>query len=63
MPALNTRVARVLGKRAMTDCTALSGGVDWFNNRRLMESSGHVPPAEAEAAYYASLEEPPRLAA
>jgi transposase InsO family protein len=24
--------------------------VDWFNNRRLLEPIGHVPPAEAEAA-------------
>ena len=31
--------------------------VDWFNNRRLLSSIGNVPPAEAEAAYYASLEE------
>lgn len=30
---------------------------DWFNNRRLLSSIGNVPPAEAEAAYYASLEE------
>jgi putative transposase len=37
--------------------------VDWFNNRRLMEPIGHVPPAEAEANYYASLEEPAALAA
>jgi putative transposase len=26
--------------------------VDWFNNRRLLESIGHVPPAEYEQAYY-----------
>ena len=26
--------------------------VDWFNHRRLLESNGHVPPAEMEAAYY-----------
>jgi putative transposase len=26
--------------------------VDWFNNRRLLESIGNVPPAEAEARYY-----------
>ena len=26
--------------------------VDWFNNRRLLESIGDVPPAEFEAAYY-----------
>jgi transposase InsO family protein len=37
--------------------------VDWFNNRRLMEPIGNIPPAEAEAAYYASLEEPTKLAA
>ena len=32
--------------------------VDWFNNRRLLEPIGNIPPAEAEARYYASLEEP-----
>ena len=32
--------------------------VDWFNNRRLLSYVGNVPPADAEAAYYASLEEP-----
>jgi putative transposase len=37
--------------------------VDWFNNRRLLEPIGNIPPAEAEAAYYASLEEPAKLAA
>jgi putative transposase len=37
--------------------------VDWFNNRRLLEPIGHVPPAEAEAAYYAALGEPAALAA
>ena len=26
--------------------------VDWFNNRRLYESCGDIPPAELEAAYY-----------
>jgi len=26
--------------------------VDWFNNRRLLEPIGHVPPAEFEARYY-----------
>ena len=31
--------------------------VDWFNNRRLLEPIGHVPPAEAEAAYYREQEE------
>jgi len=32
--------------------------VDWFNNRRLLESIGNIPPAEAEERYYAMLEEP-----
>jgi len=31
--------------------------VDWYNNRRLMEPIGHIPPAEAEANYYASTEQ------
>jgi transposase InsO family protein len=30
--------------------------VDWFNNRRLLEPIGNIPPAEAEARYYAQLE-------
>src|SRR3954447_21592396 len=30
--------------------------VDWFNNRRLLGPIGNIPPAEAEAAYYAQLE-------
>jgi putative transposase len=30
--------------------------VAWFNNRRLLEPIGNLPPAEAEAAYYAQLE-------
>ena len=37
--------------------------VDWFNNRRLLGSIGYLPPAEAEADYYANLEEPTKLAA
>jgi transposase InsO family protein len=31
--------------------------VDWFNNRRLLEPIGNVPPAEAEARFYAQFEE------
>ena len=30
--------------------------VDWFNHQRLLESIGNIPPAEAEANYYADLE-------
>lgn len=32
--------------------------VDWFNHRRLLEPIGNIPPAEAEARYYAMLETP-----
>jgi transposase InsO family protein len=31
--------------------------VDWFNNRRLLEPIGNIPPAEAEARYYAQSDE------
>jgi putative transposase len=31
--------------------------VDWFNNRRLLEPIGNIPPAEAEH-YYATLDQP-----
>jgi putative transposase len=30
--------------------------VDWYNNRRLLEPIGNIPPAEAEERYYAQLE-------
>jgi len=30
--------------------------VDWFSHRRLLEPIGNVPPAEAEARYYAQAE-------
>ena len=36
--------------------------VDWYNNRRLLEPIGSIPPAEAEAAYYAQLEVMPMAA-
>jgi putative transposase len=31
--------------------------VDWFNHRRLLEPIGGIPPAEAEARYYAQRED------
>jgi putative transposase len=31
--------------------------VDWFNNRRLLEPIGNIPPAEAKERYYAMLQE------
>ncbi|ANY82277.1 transposase (plasmid) [Microvirga ossetica] len=36
--------------------------VDGYNNRRLLEPIGNIPPAEAEAAYYAQLEVTPMAA-
>ena len=36
--------------------------VDWFNNRRLLEPIGSVPPAEFEAAYYQRQETPAAVA-
>jgi transposase InsO family protein len=32
--------------------------VNWFNTRRLLEPIGNIPPAEAEARYYAQMEGP-----
>lgn len=31
--------------------------VDWFNNRRLLDAIGYVPPAEFEKAYHRQQEE------
>ncbi len=36
--------------------------VDWFNNRRLLEPIGNIPPAEAEANFYAALDAEPMAA-
>src|SRR5271165_4040379 len=36
--------------------------VDWFNNRRLLEPLGYVPPAEFEATYYRSQSTPAMVA-
>ena len=36
--------------------------VDWFNHRRLLEPIGNIPPAEAEANYYAILDDIPMAA-
>jgi putative transposase len=33
--------------------------VDWFNNKRLLQPIGNVPPSEAEKRYYAILDETP----
>ena len=36
--------------------------IDWFNNRRLLEPIGNVPPAEFEAAYHQSASQLPMAA-
>ena len=47
---------RVYGSRslALSGCGeyATPDWADWFNNRRLLEPTGHVPPARLEAEYY-----------
>lgn len=39
--------------RSEVELATLAWG-EWYNNRRLLERLGHIPPAEAEEAYYAS---------
>jgi len=36
--------------------------IDWFNNRRLLEPIGNIPPAEAERRYFQQLEAMPMAA-
>ena len=36
--------------------------VDWFNHRRLLDPIANIPPAEAEARYYAQTEDAPMAA-
>jgi transposase InsO family protein len=36
--------------------------VDWFNNRRLLEPIGNMPPTEAEAHYFAMIDGEDRAA-
>lgn len=53
--------AEVIHRRFWKNLTAVEWAtlawVDWFNHRRLLESIGYIPPAEAEIAYYRSLTE------
>ncbi len=36
--------------------------MDWFNNRRLLEPIGYIPPAEFEEMYFRSQEAPALMA-
>ena len=46
--------AEVIKNHAEVQLATLAWG-DWFNNRRLLERLGHIPPVEAEKAYYSSI--------
>ena len=55
-------IARLQIKPGLEDSTKAMEDqewVDWFNNRRLLEPIGNIPPAEAEDAYHAALEDMP----
>ncbi|EGF1779392.1 IS3 family transposase [Escherichia coli] len=51
--------AEVIHRKSRKNCAevelATLTWVDWYNNRRLPGRLGHIPPAEAEKAYYASI--------
>ena len=53
----NTEVIRCQGPWRNRDAVEMATPewVDWFNNRRLFEALGDIPPAEAESAYYATM--------
>ena len=36
--------------------------VDWYNNRRILEPIGNIPPVELEASYYQSMSQLPMAA-
>ena len=59
-----TEVMRRLGPWRSLEAVAFAtlAWVDWFNHRRLLEPIGFVPPAEAEAAFYDTLEKTPMAA-
>lgn len=53
-----TEVIRRLGPWRSLEAVEIAAlqWVDWFNHRRLLEPIGNIPPAEAEAKFYAELE-------
>jgi putative transposase len=59
-----TEVIRHVGPWRNIDAVefATLSWIDWFNNRRLLEPIGYVPPAEFEAAYFRSQENPAMVA-
>lgn len=61
-----TEVIRCQGPWRNRDAVEMAtlAWVDWYNNHRLFEALGDIPPAEAESAYYATMtpSESPRMA-
>jgi putative transposase len=59
-----TEVIERLGPWRSYDAVELAtlAWVDWFNNRRLLEPIGHVPPTEFESKYYESQQSPVMVA-
>lgn len=61
-----TEVIRLRGPWRSRDAVEMATleWVDWYNNRRLLEALGQIPPAEAESNYYATTtpSESPRMA-
>jgi integrase len=57
-PKVTMRYAHLSTKalREAANSAAVKIRVDWFNNRRLLEPIGNIPPAEFEMAYYRQLE-------
>ena len=58
--------AELIHRRSWKSCEAVELAtltwVDWFNNRRILEPIGNIPPAEAEKQFYAALESQPMAA-
>lgn len=54
------RLMREMGLEEAVEFATLEW-VDWFNNRRLLEPIGNIPPMELEEAYYRTQEAPAML--
>jgi len=63
-PSAPETVHRFASQRMSSHAGSLDGefatleSVDWFNNRRLLEPIGDIPPAEFEKMYYERLKSP-----
>ena len=57
VPCLHSITSRITWPNASSVEMATLQWVDWFNNHRLFGPIGHIPPAEAEANYYAATQD------